>query len=483
MKLQTKVYLFLIAVLGFNLFTMPGQTDWGDDYAQYLSQAQAIVSHHFDPLIQQTNVRQLYTTTRIGPSYYPWGFPLLISPIIASFGVNLAALQMYLYLFYAAFLVVLWHLFKEKLEPGAACLLVALFSLNPFMFQFNRSILSDVPFLLFCTLLICLIQRFLLEKRYVFNRPFSYVLLGGVAFAGLFVRTVGVVALPLLLGCQVIEGIKEKRRVKKREYLVELIPHLVVALLFGLSHFAFRQTVASYSSKDVGAENTIRLIVGNIAYYLQVGADFYKGPKVLQSILLWLTLPVMFLGIFKNWRKDYHYLLFCAGYFAVVLLIPYQQGARYVFPLWPFYFYFLFLGAASLKLPFKTSPVVLFALPIACYFAVVTAYFGYQTAIKRKLTFDGPYVQEGREMFNYINAKTASSALINCMKPRLMSLTTGRVSVYQEDDDKLNQFSEVYTVVDKTLQTPPVRMGSKYELVFSNSRFDIFKKTAPAPQN
>src|SRR6185312_12497697 len=74
--------LFAIPLFGMNVHSYH---QWGDDYAQYIKEAQNIAAGR--PYYQSNYVFNPLNTI-YGPPLYPPGFPLLLSPIILYWGLT-----------------------------------------------------------------------------------------------------------------------------------------------------------------------------------------------------------------------------------------------------------------------------------------------------------------------------------------------------------------------------------------------------------
>src|SRR5512142_2462339 len=167
---------------------------WGDDFAWYILQAKSIVTGTTDEFMQVSAYTNRQSTQHLGPLAYPWGYPLILAPVYAVKGINPLALKLPALLFFAGFLVCLYFLARRGLTQTESLLLVSLFAFNPLLLQFLDQILSDIPFLFFSTLALCLITK---EDKHSIAH---YVLIGASIFFMATLRVTGV----LLLGCFLI---------------------------------------------------------------------------------------------------------------------------------------------------------------------------------------------------------------------------------------------------------------------------------------
>jgi hypothetical protein len=142
------VMLFAIGLL--HLGTLRSDHDWGGDFAQYLAQAACLATCSFEEFTEQTTFRYDHSTDlRIGPKYYPWGYPAILAPIYAWRGLDLVPLKFVTTLFFLFSLFVLDRLFRSQLPAPRRLLLIGLLGFNPALVAAKDHLLSDIPFLFF----------------------------------------------------------------------------------------------------------------------------------------------------------------------------------------------------------------------------------------------------------------------------------------------------------------------------------------------
>ena len=109
---MTKKTLILLAltltasfVISFFLLTR-GQSWASDDFAAYIMQARSIVNGNMVEYVRLSTFtisETISSSIFYGSITYPWGFPLLLSPIYALFGPKMIALKLvcvFCYLFF-----------------------------------------------------------------------------------------------------------------------------------------------------------------------------------------------------------------------------------------------------------------------------------------------------------------------------------------------------------------------------------------------
>ena len=133
---------FLICVLSW----YPGH-DWGGDFAAYLQQARVLVEGGVDTWAEDVRFTVENSDISFGPAFYGWGFPLLLAPVYAIFGLALTAYKvlMSLLLLGAGFFA--WRLFRDGLSLPYTWLALAILLLSPTLVEFTNTINSDFAFL------------------------------------------------------------------------------------------------------------------------------------------------------------------------------------------------------------------------------------------------------------------------------------------------------------------------------------------------
>ena len=120
LKEKKELFLILISVI-FCLGVIDDNHNWGGDFALYIEQARALVEGTTKALWEE-NRWAMTPIPDYGPDLAPIGFPLLLAPVYAVFGLNFIAFKVYLALFFILACFFSYQLFVEHL-----CIL---FSLN-----------------------------------------------------------------------------------------------------------------------------------------------------------------------------------------------------------------------------------------------------------------------------------------------------------------------------------------------------------------
>ncbi|PYV38351.1 MAG: hypothetical protein DMG09_12215, partial [Acidobacteria bacterium] len=75
------IVVIIIASLFLGASTLTRGHDWGDDFASYIMQAGSILSGRTREFVEHNSFTIFESSSQIGPVAYPWGYPLILSPI------------------------------------------------------------------------------------------------------------------------------------------------------------------------------------------------------------------------------------------------------------------------------------------------------------------------------------------------------------------------------------------------------------------
>jgi hypothetical protein len=492
--------LLISTALGY--LTLTDGHDWGDDFAQYLMQAESIAQGRARDFIEENHFTIDNSTETIGSYAYPWGYSLCLTPVyhvlksdltdhdfvshdfvphdsvVAEVAQNhgkqnhaLTALKCVNLLFFELTLCCLYALFVRRLGERLCCLLVAMLAFNPNLLGFLDNLLSDTAFMFFSILSICLIDKFAIRAEYLVNRWVSHALLGAAMFAALLTRPNGVFLLPILFLCQVFENSNASLR---QRLLIGIVPYAVCMTLKWIADSllpdgSFSQANHYHFSWQWFAKNSV--------YYIGQESKLFGVPYQ-NEVLFGLSLPFLVIGIKTRWRQDYLFLMFCAVNQLLYTAWPGRGGMRYVMPMMPFYLYFMFQGV-SFALLNRTAKLRTFGLVcgvlIAASFLVESAFVAHENLANER-RIEGPFEAESVELFEFVRRHTARDARLMFFKPRAMRLLTGRRAFASNRVEDLARAD--YLIVQKTfdrcnqVESPP---GEAVVHVFENRTFVMYR--------
>jgi hypothetical protein len=504
--------LFVFAIILASYCLHAGH-NWGDDFAAYILQAKIVDEGMSRKLIEMMQFREMQSSHEIilGPTCYPWGFPVVLAGVYGIFGDNITAMKLLEVTFYALSVVMTFILFRKTLGPWQAILVALTFAVSPTVVNMTNDVLSDFPALFLTLASLGLIDRFIVEKQYVFDRRVSLCFLGLVIFSAIFVRTGAVVLLPVLLATQVIEAWPRGVRqpivglvTTARAVLPwQLLPYAICVIGLVATHWLFAGTDTSYVrfflyGSPFGA---LDVVYHNVIYYLGQFASFLElsqHRRAAFAITMLLMGPLAVYGSIVVVRRQYPFVLFVVLHMTMLLAYPYlkaypfQDEPRFIFPVLPFYLYFTFIGAARLSRLLRLSwrwhyravsiPLHLaIFLPLCTHLLLVTLGHARAMAVDSS-PVEGPYTAASARMFDFVKHCTAPDDVLVFFKPRAMILFGERRSILRlAATDVLDGTASLVAIslriprlnqdLRKVIATAPER----FELVFSNEDYRVYR--------
>jgi len=405
--------IVLLSALLCGMAIQPGH-NWGDDFALYINQARY--------LLEKGTVSELYTANKfsmlnsqkeLGPYLYPGGFPVLIMPVYAMFGLNLVALKS----FCAVLFLLSIPLFYLILRTSGSGVLIAMFGVvllafNPQYILFTDNVLSDLPFLFFC-----LLTFHLLEKP---QMPGMQIAVGATVFAAYFIRDIGICLLPSLFVVHLRNGLSFRNAYR---YLPSYLVFFALLLIYKI--------VFPY-----GQENHYRMIFSGtsaypISYRVQnymewLGACFRLPMSNLLAGIILLALSLR--GALSLWKTHAHLSVFFLSYSTIVLAWPSLQGVRFLFPLIPLTILFSLAGFRAVYQQYTLNRRWGYLIS-AVY--IISFCQGSFNEIKKSATIQSnqAYTVQMQDIYTYIRNKIPRGSVIAFEKPRALFLLTERNSI------------------------------------------------------
>lgn len=436
LTLQNFVPYFILVVLGLPLLTMYVLPDhaWGDDFAGYLLEAKSIVAGQ--PFYKTPYVFNGANCV-YAPPQYPIGFPLMLAPLVAQWGLDFKVFCIFNSVLAIALLLALYQYFKQYMPALLAAGIGLLVSYSGFMVDMKRNVLADTP----CLLLMVGYLTLRAYEQQTWGRKLGAIILLILATQ---MRSQAIFILLAEVGWLGIIWIKQI--IKSRSIgLTYLLGQSGVAVTFGVAciHMLLQATVlhtpistsAFYAHfLQLAFNDTVpHLVQQHINYVFTTIVAYVQYPTyspwagtvmtIIGKIFLWST----FIGwIYKLWIKagmeDLFFIVMCV----LILFYP-VRDPRYFMPALPLlyvYNYYTFLGVVRL-LKTRLQPAwglapVAFTLLLGIPFLVHTTKEGIPGCIPQKNDY---------EAYSALNKIVQPTDVVIFTKPRLLSLFTERKSV------------------------------------------------------
>jgi hypothetical protein len=451
---------------------------WWDDFASYLLQARAILEGRMAEFVAENGRAIAQSTYPVGPAAYPWGFPLLLAPLYALFGLSsLTAYKLVNTLAFGGFLVVFYAYARRRFNQSLSAALVAALAFNPTLLKATDLILADFTFLFISTAALLLLDR---PQRTLQ----SQILSGGLIFLAFFVRTNGI----LLLGPLLLLDLLRWRTHPRPDLRFVSLPYLTFLSLLGVSLLFFPGGQGSYFN-HYGLFFSPARLLDNFLFYLALpGWLFEQLP--LNTLLFALTGLAALWGILKKARAELPALTFSLLSLALFISWPERQGLRFIYPILPFYLVFAAHGLSDLA-----SRIRLKQHSANKNWLLPTGLFGSLAILSLLITFqqtgwrlfgreeiNGPFDPVSAEMFAYVRENTAPESTLIFFKPRLMKLLTGRYSILIEDCARLGEadYVIIHEKQERNGQIHPDEIKTcnpkvGLQVVFKNQRFTVYQ--------
>jgi len=484
---QQALLVLIVLLLPLFFINIRESHDWGGDFAQYLSQAENIAkgkTHH------QSNYIYLKENSMLGPPAYPVGYPILLSPVVAIFGIDFKALMIWQSFFLVLLALISYLLLARRLGNLLSLLLVLVMVYNPWMLRFKTEIVSDIPFSLF--LIGCVYLYDLLKK----DKWWQALLMGALLAFTIMIRSMGFVFLLALILYALYDlyKISVRKQTENRKRLAfntlviayVVIFTLVTRLLFESAGSVFGAYISNFSLVDFSRD-----ILQNLSYYSLIFRNFFYpvggiwefGSVLLGSFMIVFTLLGMIIRIGKKFSfQD----LIVLVYLLVIIVYPYRgSGFRFLLPLLPFFVMYAVEGIMHVRSDFRISNQKL--LSIAAVLVLLLYLDGMLKIVSEQdKPIEGPLKQEAQEVWDFIRNSTPEECTFAFFKPRVLGLFADRKSLFApsalssaQRNDYYKRYNVSYLLIVDPYSPLYQRNYIKHyqddlKIVFKNSRFRLY---------
>ncbi len=459
---------------------------WGSDFAEYIAQAQVLATGKDNPNRPQVG--------------YLYGTALLLLPAFKAKGLDLFALKFPMLVCYGAFIAVISIFYQKRFRSGKKLFPTFLLAVSPALISYLNNILSDIPFLLFSSLSVMLFYEMYEEKNSRGKQLLAAIAAGFCVMYAFSCRFQGLV---LLLTITCSELLLLLHRIFKHNRLFNywtksfraksILIHLAFYTAFAAFYALYKILApASQGRSDLGflSDFSLKGFVHNIFYYPFFFKEFFSCyghcPSPICVALYLFSLPLIILGIARKAGEDAICFIFSLGLLVLYILWPGPQDFRFLFPILPFMILFALHGFEELKDPLIKKSYRIFGLFMLCLFFSSLIFDAIENFQGRR---DGNYQassQEARESYAYIRDNTGPDAKILFFKPRVLYLTTGRISAEYDTEkesfnDQLREFDYIlsyqgqYHTMPLDKEAYELPQGIALEKAFSNGFFILYR--------
>ncbi|MDX1477028.1 MAG: hypothetical protein R3301_04950 [Saprospiraceae bacterium] len=469
-----------------NMGVLPG---WGGDYALYLKQAKHLVEG-----IPQSELGYVFNEDMPGlsPSAYPPGWPLLMAPVYALFGMDIRAFHVLSTLLLLCLGLVTCRLFATVVPKGLAMAGALVVVYHPYSLELKSFLLSDIPFALG---MLCILLLYM--RRGVRTNPTIMV---GILTLTILIRPIGIVLGPAIFLVELLNWINHPRQLRPRWSQAGWLRWAGISLAA-----ATLSAVLMYGVLRIPAAGDyfemIRLSDGHgysmsmlMWFYLGEIQEFFQFRPMsdwTQPLRYTLT-GALLLGLLWRARPGFPrvVIVFAVVYFLAVSSFPYSQGKRFFYVFLPL----MYLAAArGLHILRAQQPwlnglkwAVVAAALIIC--AIRNVQYNQQSQAGHVL---GPHSDIALATWPEISKHTPEDAVIAFVSPRVLTLYTDRRSLHpgrvdpDRIEDNLQRLGSTY-ILHKTWEEHPFldaylgTYGDLYEIVWTNDYFALYHRKRAA---
>jgi hypothetical protein len=408
----------------------PGH-DWGGDFSAYLAQASSLLEGNVAAYRAANSQIIQNSVPGLGPRLYPWGYPLLLAPLLGLFGMNLLVFKLVNILFFVWFQWALWKLLRDRLHPAALIAVLAGMALHPEVIATLDDVLSDIPFLLVSTLALHSLERWEQSQRGNFWHDFH---LGFLLFLAISIRSTGFLLAVVFFMFAAWKWMKhgEASPLSGRIAHLKVFYPLGFCIMFLLVLEILLPTrVDSYFSLVAGG-SFLESVGANLRYYFTELFPAYFVAKPLGVFFLLVGAG----GMISRRRTDTILVVYILLTLVLMLSWPYRQGYRFFLPVIPLFLAFIFQGVSwvhrRVDRRFAINVTyVLFSTAWLLFLGAVLL-LSFQRAgqnLRAGRDIGGPFSASSERMFAFIRSETDPGSTIGFFKPRVLYLRTGRTGL------------------------------------------------------
>lgn len=477
--------------------------DWGDDFALYIHQAKGLATGNIAEVLRDNR----FAVDNSGwhsfsPYAYPWGWPLILAPFYAAFGLNYGVFKFLEVLAFCVFLVAFFAIVRRRTSQLSAFLLTAAIGVSRSFNGATDSVLSDLPYLCFVGLTLwwidCCRERGMLEL----SRRHSVVLGALIAFT-YSIRREGVSLLVAVMALQlvVLAGValrqKSIRALREVDGKTVSLPYLTFAgfvVVFQL----LLPTVFLPNAPGAGLSN----IPARVTWYKDVLAEhvglkkagfppaIFNSERAARTALLILVLLAatgIAARLLLRLEQDAHLAAYLSFTTLLMLISPYQDG-RYFFTITPLVLYFAYQALPAMAELIRPSrawargAVVLSGIGLTGFIVLNTGQLkqAYDYHSTYRYTLNGPESPPAKEMFQTLDKLTRADDVILFFRARAMNLYSGRRAVQGSNLELMLPRSDWYVMAkgstySQTLLTDEEAAGLNLTKAWENGEWVIWR--------
>ena len=443
--------------------------DWGDDFALYLRQAKALAIGNVGEVVSDNRFAiENSAWSTFSPYTYPWGWPLVLAPLYAVFGLDYEVFKFVEVLAFCLFLLTFFALVRPRAGAIVATLLTTLIGLSPIYIGGTGAVLSDIPYLGLVGLSLWWIDR--VRTAGLLAAPRNHLVAIGLLLAFTYnVRREGVTLVIALAALHLATWAGAAWRARsiriwgRPEWRKVSVPYASFALAAIGFHLVL-PTVLLPSAPGTGLSNiSARLTYYREIFAQQIGLQDPGSPLSLFGseqaahrvlvVLVILGVLGMVARLLTETQSDVHLAAFLGCSSLLMLVSPYQEG-RYLYTITPLLMYFAYqaipavAGRPATGGSVARASAVLPAVALAGFVGLNIADTVRSTRYHLDYSYvvHGPESPDAQQMFAAVKERTRADDVILFFRSRAMTLYSDRRSVMGSDLELLLPRSDWYVM-------------------------------------
>lgn len=471
----------------------------GDDFALYLRQARSLFDGDVGQVVADNRFAVLNSDSGFSPIGYPWVFPLLLSPFVHLWGLDVDRLKLVEVGCLCLWLVLLHGIVKRRIGWWPALAIVAAFGTAPAFLAHTDQLLTEFPHLAALGIVIWWYDRIRREATLITSSMNDLIVLGALVALAFNVRRESIVLLGVIAVMAVYDVVRAR---SARDSFVDGVLDTV-----GRS---WRALVAPFASFAVAA-TLFQLLLptdllpdnGNNASFLGQRLGEYPGilsaqlgfgeHPALGAIILVVAVIGVVIGVRARPTLDGP-LALLALLSALVISTHLRRVDRYWFQVTPWVVYFVTVAAIAgagwvLARRVRLAGVVALVPVLVLIAAHLVVLPGDMRDVDEFNSAgrvqSGPSNPTVAPVFQAVNELTPPDAIVAYYRARTMTLMTDRRSFQTKQLDRIEARADYYaerrnsTYWQPSL-TPSQAKAAGFEEVWSDQRWILWRLPDPA---
>lgn len=483
-----EIFLFFF-VFSLSVLQITAGHDWGDDFAQYIEQTEAIISDSVPEFVEANSFIVYNSPVSMATAVYPWGFSLALLPSYFFSDGNMIAMKLTQALVIALSAFCFFKLILNKFRLPFAVVASLCFGMNHRLTMYANQLISDPLFLLLVILSFISMNEWNEPGK---TKKWNYLAFGVFSAIAYMTRSHGLLLIPALFFCQLVCIISPAfvarfgfcvpdyyKNDKKKETVMNcLLPYFSFFLFF----FLYRKLCVQPERSTLYFLESLtpEILINNLKYYALLMADMIPFPRLFSLVFYFLCLGLIVIGLIEEKEKNLFVLIFSVGLVASCIFFPWHQGVRYILSAFPGFLLYTMYGLKWIMSRFRINKrIKLSASLLLCFvFGFATVYTGIDNMLNKGKCETGAYSDSAKEIYSFIRDYTNEDDIIAFQKPRQLWHETERLCFSPGSNVNNLEIADYYITSPREEVTGDPDLLSdnqEYTAIYENKDFSVYK--------